>query len=74
MTRNNLNKRLIQPTGDLATFLRSEEEMTPLDFMSALWSRLYQSGSVVLQNGERARRRRKRDREAAKRRRRLANR
>lgn len=74
MTRNNLNKRLIKPTGDLANFLKLDDEMTPLDFMSTLWTRLYQSGSVVLESGERAHRRRKRDREANKRRRRLTRR
>ena len=69
MSLNNLNNRVIVPNAELSEFLRLEGEFTPLEFMSVLWKRLYQTGSVRLPDGSRARRKRKREREAAKRRR-----
>lgn len=71
---NNLENRIIVLNGDFANFMGYEEgsELYPLEFMSELWARLYQSGAVRNPDGTRARRRRKRERESAKRRRTLA--
>ena len=66
---NNLENRVITPTGNLSEFLGTNEDMTPLEFTSVLWRRLYQTGSVRNSDGTRARRKRKRTRDAAKRRR-----
>lgn len=61
--------RVIVPPADLASFLKTDEELTFTELQSLLYDRLYRSGSVRHLDGSRARRRRARDRQAAQNRR-----